>query len=308
MAAKAATKRAVIAYVTRDLPLKLRSGDILIADASPRAIKCGETSASVLRQLFDRGVCIYSYMGLHAKVVVLDNIVVTSSANLSDQSVQGKLLEAGVLTDNPGAVAGAISLVHQLKGLSEALTNRRLKRLEQIPVVRTGVPPMRSILRKRRPRVKAQSTAWIFGVSGFKYAIGEADQKEVDSGSKHAETLLSNPDNEINWVRCAKKSRIAKGAKEGDTVILLWRSAKAIRSPQLAYAPSPILYWERGKRFDWLFYEDPPDAEDRAMKWGHFQGLSKRIGLPFKVTKNSERQVPEAFADALHSLWNSTGT
>src|SRR5689334_15503438 len=92
-AKNAGRRRAAIAYVTRTAPLHLGPGDILITDASKHAIACGQTSAAILRELFKKGIQVYSRPGLHAKVAVLDGAVVASSANLSDSSVNDGLLE-----------------------------------------------------------------------------------------------------------------------------------------------------------------------------------------------------------------------
>ncbi len=63
--------RAAIAYVSSAENLHLRSGDTLIADASENAIKTAQTSATVLRQFFRRGVAVYHCAGLHAKLLVI---------------------------------------------------------------------------------------------------------------------------------------------------------------------------------------------------------------------------------------------
>ncbi len=54
--------RAAIAYVSSAENLHLRSGDTLIADASENAIKTAQTSATVLRQFFRRGVAVYHWL------------------------------------------------------------------------------------------------------------------------------------------------------------------------------------------------------------------------------------------------------
>lgn len=66
---KAAKRRLVaVAYVSSDEHLKLKGHDVLICDASNRVIKAGETSAKVLRSLFDNDVELRCYRDLHAKV------------------------------------------------------------------------------------------------------------------------------------------------------------------------------------------------------------------------------------------------
>ena len=59
------SRKAAIAYVTKDL-IGLRAGDVLITDASERAIRSGQTSAPLLRELHRNRVEIYSHKGLHS--------------------------------------------------------------------------------------------------------------------------------------------------------------------------------------------------------------------------------------------------
>src|ERR1035438_7169707 len=155
---RAGRRRAAIAYVTRDLPLSLQEGDILITDASKHAISSGQTSALLLRTLFERCVELLSYGGLHAKMIVLDNTAIVSSANLSDQSVNSRLVEAGLVTDHPGTVAGALSFIEQLKSLSQKLTSKRIETLERIPVVRSGGAPWGTSSKRSRPKVASKSS------------------------------------------------------------------------------------------------------------------------------------------------------
>src|SRR5690348_15071619 len=98
-------RKAAIAYVTNEL-IEFRKGDVLIADASDHAIRCGATSATLLRRLNGRGVEIYSCNQLHAKVLLFGGTAVIGSANMSTSS-KDKLVEAAVLTDHVSLVSGA---------------------------------------------------------------------------------------------------------------------------------------------------------------------------------------------------------
>lgn len=73
---------AVIAYVSEGARnvLKLKNGDALITDASLGAVKTGQTDPHVLLALQSKGVRIYSYPGLHAKVVILSDRAIVGSA------------------------------------------------------------------------------------------------------------------------------------------------------------------------------------------------------------------------------------
>lgn len=297
----AVRRRAAIAYVTRRPPLHLAAGDILITDASKQSIASGQTSARVLHELVDEGVLVYSRPGLHAKIAVLDDAVVASSANLSDASVNDGLVEAGVITTHPGTVAGALSFIDQLRRLSQKLTASQIRQLEEIPVVRNGGRPGNTS--KRLPRVAAQSACWITGIYDLTVPLTESDEAEYDAGVAEATERALDPDADIYGVRYGKKQAFFLNVREGDTVIRLWRSRSKVTRPTLVFPPSAVLRRKEGKRFGWVFYANP-SVKHEGLKWGEFQKLCKRVGVPFALTKDMNRRVPDEFAEAIYDLWS----
>jgi phosphatidylserine/phosphatidylglycerophosphate/cardiolipin synthase-like enzyme len=131
---KARHKKAAVAYVTRDL-IGLCKGDVLVTDASNRAISYGETSAKLLNKLCEKGVLLYHCGDLHAKVLLLGDVVAISSGNMSSSSADG-LVEVAVLTDNSATVSGVKSFIEQLVRQSESLTKTRIAALCKIKVIR----------------------------------------------------------------------------------------------------------------------------------------------------------------------------
>lgn len=297
----AGRRRAAIAYVTRDLPLRLRDSDVLITDATKHAISSGQTSAAILRKLLDRGVELYSYGGLHAKLIVADNTAIVSSGNLSDQSVDGRLVEAGTVTDHPGTVAGALSFIEQLRGLSQKLTSKRIEVLERIPVVRKGSQP--GVSSKRRPRLPNESSSWIASVYEWMKPLKEDDEAEVNEGLEQAETMLADPKAEPAWVCYGRASRFARDVRPGDTVIWIWRESGESQVPEFVYRHCSVLFCKEGKRHKWLFYEEGRQAEKQRLTWTQFKRLCKRIGIPYSLGVNTERRLPQEYSDAMHDLW-----
>lgn len=302
----AGRRRAAIAYVTRDLPLNLQEGDILITDASKRSISSGQTSAQLLRTLFERGVELFSYGGLHAKLIVLDNTACVSSANLSDQSVSSRLVEAGLVTDHPGAVAGALSFIEQLKGLSEKVTTKRLETLERIPVVRNGGPPLGASPKRSRPKVVTRSSSWIASIYELMKPLKQEEEAEVNEGLELATTMMTSPKSEPSWVCYAKRSRFAREVQPGDTVVWIWRTHSSSKTPQFVYRHASVLFCKEGKQHRWLFYEEPTHAEKQRLTWGQFKRLCKRIDLPYALGISTERKLPDEYSDALHDLWEKS--
>jgi phosphatidylserine/phosphatidylglycerophosphate/cardiolipin synthase-like enzyme len=82
---------------------------VLVVDASKRAIACGETDAGLLRLLWKKEVHLYHCAGLHAKVLLLDDMAVISSGNMSSSSADG-LVEVGLVTDHSNTVSAVASL------------------------------------------------------------------------------------------------------------------------------------------------------------------------------------------------------
>jgi phosphatidylserine/phosphatidylglycerophosphate/cardiolipin synthase-like enzyme len=106
------TRKAAIAYVTRDL-VGFRKGDTLVIDASTLAIKNGETDAPLLRKLHKKGVQLYGCTDLHAKILLLDDVAIIGSGNMSSNSERW-MVEAALISDHGSAVAGVASLIEQL--------------------------------------------------------------------------------------------------------------------------------------------------------------------------------------------------
>jgi ketosteroid isomerase-like protein len=88
---------AVVAYVGKDAPqvMPLRSGDVLVCDATDPAVKGRLTSVAALRTYRRRGVELFSVECLHAKVIASPTAAWVGSANASDNS-ESQLVEAAV--------------------------------------------------------------------------------------------------------------------------------------------------------------------------------------------------------------------
>ena len=124
------------AYVHDTSHLLLGRGDVLVCDASQAAIAGGQTSAAALKLLAKKKVLLYSLPGLHAKVVVADDIAFVGSGNASRNSIGAYLIEAGLRSSSPTTLAGALAFIHQLLQSPQvtAMTSARLRALGKIKV------------------------------------------------------------------------------------------------------------------------------------------------------------------------------
>jgi hypothetical protein len=133
LSAKTHRKCVAVAYISDDSRIQFGKGDLLIVDASNERIASGDTSARVLVEARQRGAEIYSLQGLHAKFMILDDIVVIGSANISKNSYS-KLFEAGVITDTPAVVKQAGEAIERLKLLATPVKSQFIKHIQSIPV------------------------------------------------------------------------------------------------------------------------------------------------------------------------------
>ncbi|MCW5978292.1 MAG: hypothetical protein KIT09_09460 [Bryobacteraceae bacterium] len=296
----AKTKRAAIAYVTRNVPLSLGAGDILIVDASDAAIGSGQTSAKVLGKLFRKGVKLFSYPGLHAKTVVLDSIAFVSSANLSDSSLN-HLLEAGIRTDHPTVVSKAIRFIDDLAEHSAQINRPFVDRISKISVKKHWND---SGTRRKRafPADEREPKTWLLGVHAIDDPKDPAELTRIEKGEVAASELLKNPKSNTSWIRYGKTYRVAKEARKEDSVIIIWRGTPR-GEPELVYHHAPVLLNQSEPSCNRIFYEEFPNAARKALPWRRFRALLKQVGLPADISKNASRELDPHFSDALHDLW-----
>src|SRR5580704_1480595 len=213
-------RKAAIAYVTQDL-IGFRKGNTLIVNASISAVTTGETNAKLLLKLHKRGVHVYDCACLHAKVVLLDDLVIIGSSNMSNSSATA-LVEVGVMTDNTSIVAGVASFIEQLIPQSIELQAKHLARLCKIKVIRRGrwLP---GVLRQRKPKIRLGNRTWLVGVRELVRDPPPDEQKLIDRATSMLQSKLDDPTLDPNWIRWAGKSRFRKQCQEGDSVIQRWR-------------------------------------------------------------------------------------
>lgn len=238
MARRAPIRKAAVAYATRDL-VGFRAGDVLLLDASPRAIASGETDGRLLRVLHKKGVSLFHCPDLHAKVLLLGDVAVIGSGNMSNASAHD-LIEAAVLTDNSASVSAVASLIEQLVQQSDALTLGDIERLCRIEVVRRG-----GGRGERRPRRKVRvaplgNRTWLVGVKELTREPSAVEQEEDRPGRKFLRRRLRDPDLDLDWIRWSGKSRFLRECREGDTVVQIWSSSRAKR-PSAVLQAVPVL-------------------------------------------------------------------
>lgn len=301
-ARKSRCRKAAIAYVTQDL-IGFRKGDTLIVDASELAVSSGETDARLLQRLHKRGVNLYHCAGLHAKVLLLDDVAVISSGNMSKSSTN-VLVEAGLMTDHNSTVAGVASFIEQLLPQSGELNTSRIAALCKIKVIRRGG---RGTGTRRKPKIaQLGNRTWLVGVRELVKDPSPIEQRLIDRAMDKLRTQMKAPEEESAWLRWGATSRFARECREGDSVIQIWRSSKAKR-PRSVYRTTPVLLKQKTDKWTWLFLREPTGSQ-AELSWGKFKLMLKELGYSRRVGPGIVHLLDPDIADAITRKWKSAAT
>ena len=301
-ARKAASRKAAVAYVTKEL-ITFRKGDTLIVNASRQVIASGETAAKLLRSLHKKGVHVYDCPNLHAKVLLLDNIAVISSGNMSNSSADG-LVEAGVMTDHPSTVAGVASLIEQLRDQSKELFDKDIERLCAIKVIRRAGRPINSKNRKKARVSQLGNSTWLVGVHQLKRDPAVEEQRMIDRAKKtlNAKKLV-DPDDDPDWIKWTGNSRFRRECRPGDSVIRVWRSSKTKR-PSAVFKSVPILLKQNTKQWTRVYIGEASGAHPE-MPRGKFKKLLKQLGHTDRIGPECQRLLAPGIALEIDKKWKS---
>lgn len=295
MAKKAKRIAAAIAYFSSETNLKLRSGDLLVVDASDNAIRNGETSAPLLRRLHRRGVSIHNRSGLHAKVILIDQKAVIGSANASVSSTT--LDEAAVLTTDPTVVSQARSFIVQLARNADCMYDEDIEKLCRIKVVRRGGA---GAVGKRRRRIRVPGgNVWIVGVTEMEPEEYKNENKEIETAEGRIHRTFPGVD--PDWVRyegtSCGRSRIAAGDR-----LIVVSNAKKAKTPYEVCPPSTVLWRQDRKKWTRFYYDPRLSRPQSDIQWKEFQSLCSKTGIG-RVSRYAERMLSPAEASELTRLW-----
>jgi hypothetical protein len=295
------SRKGAIAYTTRDL-IGFRKGDTLVVDASVLAIKNGETDAPLLRKLHRKGVQLYDCADLHAKILLLDDIAIISSGNISSSS-ERRMVEAALISDHGSVVAGVASLIEQLVKQSSPLDKEMIAQLCKIKVIRrggwTGAGPKR-----RKTRIaELGNRTWIVGVHELKHEPKPKEQKLIDRATRFLQERLDAAEDDFTWIRWGVRGRFARECREGDLLIQIWRSSEAKR-PSAVVKAVPVLLKQSTKQWT-RFYISEPSGRVPEKTWGRFRRFLTDVGHSRQVQARSVQLVDPDTADTISRKWSS---
>jgi PLD-like domain len=269
-ASKAACKPSLVAVAyfgqgaSKLLPL--HAGSRLVVDASENAVKSGQTHPADLKKLQRRGVVIYSYPSLHAKVYVFDAFAFIGSANASRRS-SGILTEAVVKTSDEAVVRSAKTFVRDL--CRDELSPGRLDRLQAMyrPPRVPGGPKARENVLSRKPK---QTMPRLFLAQLKLKDVPEGSEGASEQGMRIAKTRRKHGRSYI----LADYFSVGKNIiQEGDKVIQILERPDGSR---LIDAPADVLYtrlWKGGRYLVTFIYLEHPDTRRVRL-----DKLARRLG------------------------------
>lgn len=292
--ANAAKRRtAAVAYVSSAKYLKLRRGDVLVCDASNRAITAGETSARVLQSLVQLGVEVRCGPDLHAKVAVFGRFALIGSCNLSASSEED-LTELALLTDRKQVVAQATAFIHYLREASEEIGDAFLQRILRLKVRRAGGRG-----RKRQGKtIRFGNKVWLVSVRELRDNSFQKEEPFVGKAEKRASQLMADKDSTISWIRFTGKARFRSVARPGDIVVKIWEPLSGKRIT--VFPPCPIVLRQDVAHWTRFYVAEPEDGQ--SLPWGQFMKEAKKHGLS-RISEGSLRELSPREVLVLEGLW-----
>lgn len=294
LACYATTRRGAVAFVTADDIVEFGEGDVLVTDASRPAIASGLTSARLLHRAFRRGAELYSLPGLHAKVMVLDDIAVVGSANISNSS-RKHLIEAAWVTDDVTARGAALSMIAQLARKSEVIDHAFITRILAIDVD----APRRRALRRATPGTfkTPRPRTWIATVHELA-TVPEADRGAIEAGTAEVSQSLPAVGYEPSWIRSTSNTLFRRQAAVGDAVIQIFYPIGRVRPT--VYRPAIIRARRTNRRCSLVFLEEPTAG---TLAMAAFQRLLGAAGLRRAIGATPTCQLRDDIAEKLVGLW-----
>lgn len=281
--------------------LPLRSGDQLVVDMSRRAVQQGVTDPREIKRLIERGVEVFTRTSLHAKVIVIGGIVISGSANVS-QNARQYLDEAAILSSSPTTVRAARHFFTAM--LSEPVGDQYLE--ECISLYR---PPIFKASRTVRLSKQVIKRAKLWYIAGLSYINPDIDRSQIEALEEEAtRELLDRKRNYADPIRIAYRPRWFSRIRQDNWVIDCCHTGKRTRE---VGPPARLMYKRQylttaGKMRHVLMLERAVDGEPMSVtefvkRWR--QIAPRGIQPPIRT----HGIVDSALADTVLKFWTPRG-
>jgi hypothetical protein len=295
--------KAAIAYFGQNGAklLRLKRNDCLVVDMSLKTVAAGGTDPREIEKLVKRGVQVFTRKNLHAKCIVTDKAVLTSSANVSNNS-RDRLDEAGVLTTDPVAVWRAQNFIDQL--CSEPVRAEYLKEcIKAYKPPQSGTFGMSATTQTRVPPAKL----WV--VNLIRGNLPESEIERYEEGEEKAEKRKKQAQSKLDTFHWSYKPRMADESGPGDWFLQVIKDKDSIT----VYPPGQLLLLDhyirdrKPRKERYVFHLEMP-SRCETMTWAQFRRAT-RSSLGYDPTTKPRtlpiRDVPTA--DAILKLWTPSG-
>jgi hypothetical protein len=296
---------AAISYVGQGALKLLQLGrdDVLVVDMSLQAVAQGVTDPREVAKFMRRGVRVFSRRNLHAKFLLIDDVLFVGSANASRNSVT-YLDEAAVMTTDRVARQSAEQALKQW--CTEPVRPRYLKQC-----IAAYRPPRFKAAAEGRPQRRGQVTQpvrlWLIG--GLRYGdVPEEERPRAEAAIARAEKMRRRPaQTEVDQVNYPSKLQLMSAMKPGDWAITCIRDSRGAD----VWAPQQLLSIESyprqlGKQ-RWVVQFEAPKHRQSVRLTQFQQGVR---GIMKKAPWNGRRTRPirdDQVADSILRLWTQSG-
>ena len=293
---------AAVAYLGRGGAdfLPLRSGDVLLVDLSYGAVRQGATDPREIKKLINRGVEVFTRRTLHAKLVVIDNVVIVSSANVS-QNARSHLDEAAILSTSSAVARSAREFIRSMcsEPVREHYLNECLKLYK---------PPIFKASRTIRQSVKRKQRAKLWYIGGLTYMDDAEDQEFFRPVESEIKQEMDDPvDSYLDKIRLSHRKNWFTNIQPNNWVIMCCKASKRTSD---VWGPARVIRkWKytkkTGRTYHVLSLERPNDA--KPMTLTSFRQRWRKAARGKQPPLRSQPIRDQSLADAVMRFWTRRG-
>ena len=267
-----------VAYVTQACSRLFRAGDVLVCDASRKAVSSRETDPRFLLDLLRKGVKIYSCEALHAKCAVFGNTVLLGSANLSESSAN-RLIELSILVKDSDLATNVLAFIQRLIVRGTPISENDLDKLCRV-WQNANRKPWQCRLKKRRSsrRVLANHVATIYPMKSRDVSDEEFEESE-NKAVKHMEESGIIKNGRLLDYYFTTEMWNDRQPKEGDSLIIVDYCSCKKNSRAKVYGPASVVMVNKIRKTHIVYYLYP----DKWIPYGEFR-------VKFNLGKSVNRQ------------------
>ncbi|MCI0701354.1 MAG: hypothetical protein L0241_09770 [Planctomycetia bacterium] len=275
--------------------------DRLVVDMSLKTVAAGGTDPREVEKLIKRGVHVFTRKNLHAKCIVADKALVSSSANVSSNS-RDHLDEAGLLTTDPGSVQRARDFIDRL--CTEPVRPEYLKACKEAYNPPRFAPGAAG---KGRQSHIAPAKLWIVNLSAV--WLPEAERERYEQSEAKAETRKKQPQSRLDSFHWPYKPRIVDEADLGTWFLQVLTDENSITvfPPGQLRMVDHYIRERKSEKERYVFHlEMPPRCE--TMTWAQFRRATRSSLGYDSATRPRTRPIKDIeIADAILRLWTPGG-